>query len=737
MYKFASIVFPVPTPKPFTYSVPEELQDSIELGQMIQAPFGPKNPKRTGYVVELFNECELSKLKSISKIVSETPIFSEEILKIAHWIAEYYRAGVGEVLRAAYPFSSDQRAKLIQNYWPNPHLPDDLPKMSKAGKLVWEYFQNNPEPCSINELIEKVGVSSGAVKTLVKNGYLIQENLPVRRLPEFYDNIEHPPPLNLTSDQENALTEILRAIDSGKHKTFLLHGVTGSGKTEVYLEALRKTMEMGKRGLVLIPEISLTPQTVSRFQYRFGDKVGVYHSALGKGERYDEWCAAREGISDVVIGTRSAIFAPLENIGLIVVDEEHDGSYKQVDPAPRYNARDIAVLRGMHSNAVVVLGSATPSMESLYNASKGKYTKLLLPERAVEHGLPTLNIIDMRGRGKDEIILSDELTSAIERVLERNEQAILFLNRRGFATSMLCRNCGQSLMCPNCSVSLVYHFQTGKLMCHHCGYKQREPKECPICKNDWLRYTGIGTEKVVEVINDNFPNARYLRIDHDTTRRKGSLQKLLLEFSQRKADIIVGTQIIAKGLDFPGVSLVGVIQADTSLFLPDFRTGERTFTLITQVSGRAGRGETPGEVYLQTFTPKHYAVKCAINHDFEEYYRKEIQYRKIVGLPPISRLVNILIEASKDSDAKKIANSIGDLIYPYTLQKRKSGIKLFGPVEAPIYRLRGMFRWQVAIAGPDHHSLKAILDNETLKRILNVKRKGLRIVVDVDPINLL
>ena len=617
MSKYASIAFPVPTPNPFTYRIPPELEDYIELGQMVEAPFGAKNNNKTGYVVELLDDTNIASTKNISGIISPEPVFTKEILKIAEWVADYYRAGIGEVLRSAYPFPATQRPKIMNKVWPNTELPENPPKMSKAGEAIWEHFQDHPEPCSVSEITDTIGVSAGAVKTLVKNGYLKSGEFSIRRLPELPNEPVPSQPEKLTPAQEEALSQITGAIESGENRTFLLHGVTGSGKTEIYLEALKKILSMGKTGLVLVPEISLTPQTVARFYARFGDMVGIYHSALGKGERYDEWCAAREGQSKIVIGTRSAVFAPLENIGLIVVDEEHDGSYKQEDPAPRYNARDIAVLRGAGSDAVVLLGSATPSMESLYNASKKKYTKLILPERAVEHGLPTLNIIDMRGRSKDELVLSKELTSAIEKVLERNEQAILFLNRRGFATAMLCRNCGQSLMCPNCSVSLVYHTQTGKLMCHHCGYRQREPKECPSCNKNWLRYTGIGTETVVEVIKDKFPNTNCLRIDHDTTRRKGSLQKLLSEFSRQKADILVGTQIVAKGLDFPGVSLVGIIQADTALFLPDFRTGERTFTLMTQVSGRAGRGATPGEVYLQTFTPRHYSIKCAIDHDFE------------------------------------------------------------------------------------------------------------------------
>ncbi|HNT36053.1 MAG TPA: primosomal protein N', partial [bacterium] len=461
--------------------------------------------------------------------------------------------------------------------------------------------------------------------------------------------------------------------------------------------------------------------------------VGILHSGLSSGERFDEWSAAREGRVRVIVGTRSAVFCPLDNIGLIVVDEEHDPSYKQDDPAPRYHARDVAAYRAAAVGAVAVFGSATPSLESYWNSRTGKYDLLTLPERAVQHGLPELSLIDMRARAENESVVSQELVDACRACLDRSEQAILFLNRRGFATNLLCRHCGETITCEKCSVALVYHQDQRRLRCHHCGFSRPEPTRCPSCSQEWLKYKGVGTEQVVEVMEQLLPGVRVGRMDTDTVQTRTAYNDLFSALARGEMDILVGTQMIAKGLDFGGVSLVGVICADMALFFEDFRAAERTFALLTQVAGRAGRGRTAGKVLIQTYCPQHYSVRAALDQNYQAFFDQEIRYRKLLSLPPYRRLVNIRISSGEEAIAKATAFELSNAIRLAFDELGIRTVRIIGPGECPIYRVRNQFRWQLAIAGRSQTDNARVLTHAAVQKHIRSAKSKLKITVDVDP----
>lgn len=584
---------------------------------------------------------------------------------------------------------------------------------------------------SIAELTRRYGLTSSPIASLCKKGLLEEVKIVFRRNPAFA-NIEQKR-VTLGEDQQRAVDEITDAMESGSYRGHLLFGVTASGKTEVYLRCIDRALELGKTSLVLLPEIALTTQVMNIFKSRLGDAVAVLHSALSAGERCDEWARISEGEAKVVLGARSAVFAPMENLGLVVVDEEHDGSYKQ-DISPRYNGRDVAIRRAEESGAALVLGSATPSIETFQLARDGVYTLLTMASRVKNRPMPTIHIADLReeyAKGKA-TIFSEILEQGIRDRLARGEQVILLQNRRAYSTFLLCRDCGYVAHCPNCAVSLKFHAAARKLSCHHCGHEQPAPDVCPKCEGLRIRRFGIGTEKVEAETKNAFPGARVLRMDRDTTSRRGSHGEILSAFRAGEADILVGTQMIAKGLDFPNVTLVGVISADTSLNLPDFRASERTFQLISQVAGRSGRGETPGEVVIQTLDPEHYAIKCAVDHDYVGFFDQELEFRRELGYPPFSTLVNVVSRDESDRDAQSALDDLVEEIKKLPMAARM-GIKIDGPVPAVLSRLKGQYRWHLVLRSEDREAVLGLL------RAALEPNPGLRkkLAVDVDPMSML
>jgi primosomal protein N' (replication factor Y) (superfamily II helicase) len=607
---------------------------------------------------------------------------------------------------------------------------NELSPTAEKQKMVIDYFLEDPNAVEQRELLAIFDISSGTIKSLVRKGVLREEDIEVYRDP--YENrvFEKTLPLSLTVEQEKAISPILATIEENLQKVFLLYGVTGSGKTEIYLQSIQQVLEKGKEAIVLVPEISLTPQMVKRFKGRFGNAVAVLHSGLSSGEKYDEWRKIERKEVKVVVGARSAIFAPFENLGIIIIDEEHETSYKQEDN-PRYHARDVAIERSLHHHCPVVLGSATPSLETFARAQKGVYELLTLPKRMNNQALPAVQIVDMREelREGNRSMFSRSLVEGLKERLERKEQIVLFLNKRGHSSFVMCRDCGYVVNCPNCDISLTYHRFNQQMKCHYCGYESFVPARCPECNSEHIRYFGTGTQKVEEELGKVLPEARVIRMDVDTTSRKGSHEKLLNEFQEGKADILLGTQMIAKGLDFPNITLVGVLSADTMLHLPDFRSSEKTFQLLTQVSGRAGRHELPGEVIIQTYTPEHYSIELAALQNFDRFFEREMQVRRLHQYPPYYYVA--LITVSHENVA--YVASTTDKITKFVQSKLTRESNVLGPVASPISRIKNRYRYQCLIKYKREPGL-----NRTLKTVLEhyqqeMASKGLQISIDVNP----
>ncbi len=584
------------------------------------------------------------------------------------------------------------------------------------------------------DLTKRANTSLKTLQSLEAKGLIRIDSVQIVRNPLSLDPVAPTQPLTLNPDQQAALQAIQGAIDSGRRERFLLHGVTGSGKTEVYMQAMASVLDRSKRVIVLVPEISLTPQTVSRFVGRFGGRVAVLHSNLSDGERYDQWQQIKDGAADIVVGPRSAIFAPFPNLGLIVIDEEHETSYKQDAALPFYHARDVAVKRSALVDCPLILGSATPSLESFYHAQRGEYTLLQLPSRVSNIEMPPVEVVDMRlelQRG-NRTIFSTTLRSAIEERLSKGQQVILFLNRRGYATHVFCRTCGYVERCDNCSISLTFHFSTKRMGCHHCGYERPTPQVCPQCGSMYIRHFGIGTEQVEQEVIKAFPEARVRRMDADSTTRKNAHQKILDVFKSGEIDILVGTQMIAKGLDFPNVTLVGVISADTALNLPDFRAGERAFNLLTQVAGRSGRSEAGGNVIIQTYMPEHYSIQAAQGHDYLRFYREEISHREALLYPPLSHAATILLRGEVEAEVIQTANHLLDQLEICKGECFPS-VEIRGPVPAPLAKIRNKFRWYFLLRSEDVEELRQLIrcafDATTPTNI--------DLIVDIDPISVL
>ncbi len=587
------------------------------------------------------------------------------------------------------------------------------------------------------EFLKQTGMSASTLKRLDAKGICTIAEQRVQRHPEF-NYTEEEKHFELTAEQQKAVDAIGANIRQNRFKVFLLHGVTGSGKTQVYIEALKETIQTGKNAIVLIPEIALTPQTVARFRAVGGEAIAVFHSKMSPGERYDAWMACYQDKIQVVIGPRSALFAPLKNVGLIVVDEEHENSYKQTDTAPRYHARDVAVFWANMNKATVILGSATPSLESFYNARRGKYTLLEILNRVDNIRMPDVYLVDMKRKrvriGHEVTLFSQELADKIQQRLERKEQVILLQNRRGYSSFMQCKECGFIPLCPNCDVSLTYHSYNEQMQCHLCGHRQYAVHECPACGGKQISYKGIGTQRIHKELAELFPTARILRMDQDTTKGKNSHSEILQAFGDKQADILLGTQMIAKGLDFENVTLVGVISADVGLAIPDFRSAERVFQLLTQVSGRSGRGQKQGEVVVQSYLYSHYAIQLAKEHDYTGFYMREMQHRRDFRYPPFYRIIQMVVSSVKMSEAialsRKLAVTVNRRVQAYA--------QVIGPAPAVLSRVNNLFRWQVALklnpkTDPGGTHTKAIL-RQVLEPHLSRRSPDIRVTVDVDPL---
>jgi len=599
----------------------------------------------------------------------------------------------------------------------------------KQRLLLQWMCQHLGEVFSPQQICDEAGVSISVLEAVIDKGaaQFIQEE--VFRDP-FTKEVSRTQALQLTDEQQVALQAITTAMDQQIAQTFLLHGVTGSGKTEVYLQAIQKVLEEGKEAIMLVPEISLTPQMTERFRNRFGEMVAVMHSGLSVGEKYDEWRKIQQGKVKVVVGARSAIFAPFTNIGLIILDEEHESTYKQED-SPRYHARDVAIWRSEYYKCPIILGSATPALESFARAKKGVYTLLSLKHRALHQALPTVFIADMREelRQGNRSMFSQTLIEAIRTRLEKNEQMVLFLNRRGYSSFVLCRDCGTVVQCPNCDISLTYHRTTEKLKCHYCGYEEHVPQICPQCQSDHIRYFGTGTQKVEEELYKLFPEARVIRMDVDTTKHKGAHEEILETFGVGRADILLGTQMIAKGLDFPNITLVGVLSADTSLHLPDYRAAERTFQLLTQVSGRAGRHDKPGEVIIQTYTPEHYAIELAKTQDYEPFYEREMFLRRRSNYPPYYFVALIQLSHEDVMMAAEYAGRVAD----WLRGNLSNQVAIIGPTTASIARLQNRYRYQCLIKYKIEPNLIPVLQRLLAMYRAEWVKQGILMTVDLDP----
>ena len=746
----ARVTLDVPVRREFDYLVPEELERSVHEGTRVKVPFGPREVM--GVVTAVLDESPHGNLREIIKTVGGQALVTPPILRLVRWIADYYCCAPEIAMKAVLPDAVRKeeegwRERLYVRALPQHGEP---PKLTKRQEDLWTIVEEWRE-LPLQELVRLAGTTSATIRKLEDKGLVSIAPQISERDPYAKEHILPTQPLELNAQQATALESIVDSMerlakrddDEAKpvgDNVFLLHGVTGSGKTEVYLQAIAHALGQGKGAIVLVPEISLTPQTVERFKARFSQGpqqtlVAVLHSHLSAGERHDEWHKIRQGRARIVIGARSAVFAPVEPLGLVIVDEEHEHSYKQ-EEAPRYNARDLAVVRGQQEGAAVVLGSATPCMESYHNVQRKKYGLLSLTERVDNIQMPIVRVIDMRSAARKEKgvgIFSPQLREAILQRLEKNEQVMLFLNRRGWSSSLQCPECGFVAECPNCSVSLTYHRAAQQLMCHICGHVEPAPKKCPQteCGNAAIRFSGLGTEKVEAALEKGFPSARVKRMDSDTLKRKEDYRRILGDFRTGKIDILVGTQMIAKGLHFPNVTLVGIIHADLSLHIPDFRAGERTFQLLTQVAGRAGRGEVEGEVYVQSFTPFHPAIQYARRHDYVGFYEQEIEFRQQLNYPPVGRVALLTLRGRSEDRVKFVADHLRREMD--TVAKELGEVVVAGPAPAPLLRAENFYRYQIMLRTSRMPQLSRKLS--ALRETFQIP-EDLRLVIDIDPMSL-
>jgi primosomal protein N' (replication factor Y) (superfamily II helicase) len=805
---YCDVSLPVPLDRAFTYALPDTLRHRVRAGSRIVVPFGAR--KLTGVILRCHDEAPSAATREALRLIDSEPVLAGELLSLGRWIANYYCAPLGEVLRGMLPLASEirrgkvwsltdsgrdaARQLLLETTPDDPvvavlrmlekrplsaaYLAKTLPLADKAIKslerkafIVAEQVQTERDPLRAPSERLRIELAAGAsnieadglklnkaerelraflelhpgshnlkeVEAAVKNASIAARSLArksaVTLKPEIAAIASGPVRTRhlLNPAQQAAFERIDEALRAKQYQTFLLHGITGSGKTEIYLNAIETAVAQGRSALLLVPEIALTPAMAGQFFSRFGERVAILHSAFTDVERSDQWRRIRSGAASVVVGTRSGVFAPVRNLGLIVVDEEHDGSYKQ-EETPRYNGRDVSVVRAQAAGACVVLGSATPSLESRYNAERGKYTLLELPGRIEARPLPAVELIDMRQEfleTRKQNTFSRKLLEALDKRLASGEQTIVLLNRRGFSSFVACRACGERVQCINCSLTLTYHKRDRRLLCHYCGYAEKVPSLCPKCSSEHIYFLGVGSERVEEELHREFPTARIARLDRDTVTGKRQYETILQGFREGSYDILVGTQMIAKGHDIPNVTLVGVVSADMGLGMPDFRAAERTFQLLTQVAGRAGRGSLPGIVLVQTINPDHYAIRFAAAHDYQGFYDKEIHFRRMMRYPPFSAMANVLVRAEKQEAAMRMSSELGSTMTP-----TPQDLKIMGPAEAPVPRLKNEFRYQFLIKAANRKALNELLHQI---RVFAIQRKwgATALVIDVDPLTLM
>ena len=731
---FVEVAIPLPMKQLFDYKIPEYLQDKIVPFMRVLVPF--RAQKIIGFVITIKASSYVpeDKCKEIIKILDDFPVFSPTMFQFCNWWANYYQCSLGEALDACVPThlesTLEKQQKCIQLTDPETvdnfiqEVQDKKPQQAKILRIL----KTSTEPFVLDQVRNKLNISISPFQTLEKKGiikviYKSQEKDIFSNIPALTKEIP-----KLTDEQQCALDYIKYAIQMEKYQTFLLLGITGSGKTEVYLQAIQEVVSRGKEAIVLVPEIALTPQTVSRFKQRF-PKIAVLHSELTESQRVYQWKKIHNGEIQVVIGPRSALFAPTKNLGIIVVDEEHENTFKQ-QTTPRYNARDLAVKRGQLENAVVILGSATPSLESYYNCQLNKYTLLKLHKRIGKATLPRLWLIDMKEECHNQkrfAIFSRLLYENMKKTLAAGNKIILFLNRRGFSTIIRCKNCNYELHCSHCDIPMTFHQTDQRAICHYCGEEVSVPNTCPNCHSSTIKFLGMGTERIEETLHKLFPQAKICRMDSDTMTSRELYEKNFLDFSNGKIDILLGTQMIAKGLDFPQVTLVGILAADAALQLPDFRASERTFQLAVQVAGRAGRGEEAGLVILQSWNPEHYSIQAALKQNYEQFAQEELEYRKMMGYPPYGKLLRLLLEGN---DEKQVQEKAEELI----IQLNAINCTCLGPAPAAITKIKDKYRYHILIKGKDFSEIHNCA--QYIQSYIQSTDK-LKITIDIDPISLL
>ncbi len=733
---FADVALDIAVDKPFTYRVPEILRDHVVPGRRVRVPFRKRSA--IGYCVALSETTDLKRVLDVQSVMDEDPLIAPGLLELTRWIASYYACGWGQALDAAVPGGvkrgTEQRTETIVH--PAVMIDDvrtkieELERRSPKQARVLDVLSALDHEVTIEELARLADCTPSPIRSLHKKQLVRFLRRKIADDPLLSLRAEREEPLELEPAQRSALSRIMDIHNRGEGGVVLLDGVTGSGKTEIYLQAIERCVAQGEGAIVLVPEISLTPQTVRRFKARF-DHVAVLHSHLTESQRNEQWREIRSGRSRVVVGARSAIFAPVPTLKLIVVDEEYESSFKQ-DSVPRYHARDVAVVRGRLEKAVVVLGSATPSLESYHNARTGKYELAELPGRVCGRPMPKVELVDMSKEMpavRQFRFLSRRLVGLMEHRLERDEQVIIFLNRRGFATYVFCPRCGWAMRCRHCDISMTYHKQLRRAVCHYCGERAAVPDACPECREPGVKSVGLGTERVEEEILARFPGVECARMDSDSVRGRGAHARVLDAFRDGRVKILVGTKMIAKGLDFPNVTLVGVVNADTALHLPDFRAGERTFQLIAQVAGRTGRGPKGGLVVVQTHQPDHYTMTCAAAHDFHAFAEQELVHRRALNMPPYGRAARILIDGTDGGEVRKVAEAVAR-----ALKKADTPGLVHGPQPCPIERIKNRFRWHLLLLAGKSHTIHDMI--AAAKPAMS-KGRRVHVAVDVDPVSML
>jgi primosomal protein N' (replication factor Y) len=749
--RLVEVALPVPLFQTFTYAIDREHAHAPVIGSRVLVPFRKRHDIGVVMNVDVAPPAR-GVVKGIVDVPDPEPALDDKLLALCRWIAEYYIVPIGLVVRSVLP------ALLTGASQPRPavktqrvvRLRDDIPSLLQREKAfvrapqqraLFELIESLGGQSTVEHLLEQLQFSPSVLKGLERRALVVVEAEQVDRDP-FAGRVGRVEPRHVPTPEQRAAIERMAGATPGE--VFLLHGVTGSGKTLVYIELLREIIEQrGQTAIVLVPEIALTPQTVDRFRAVFGDQVAVLHSALSDGERYDAWVALKTGRKRIAVGARSAVFAPLTNVGAIIVDEEHEGSYKQGE-TPRYHAREVAIVRAMHDGAIVVLGSATPSLETWTNATGGKYTLVTLPERAGGATLPTVSVVDLRTlqrmptQGHDEYVrvITPPLDAALATRLERDEQSILLLNRRGYSAFVQCESCGNVATCPNCSITLTYHRSPERLVCHYCMHQEEPRRTCRSCDGTTLKRRGLGTQQVERLLCERFPSARIARMDVDTTSGKWAHAEILDRVGRGEVDILLGTQMIAKGLDFPNVTLVGVIDADVGINLPDFRASERCFQLLSQVAGRAGRGAKGGDVLIQTRNPAHHAVKYAVTHDYHAFVAEELGGRMHPTYPPNNRLANIVFSGAIEQSVANLAIAGAEWLRRLVRARESIGLTVIGPAPCAVERIKTRWRWHVLLKCEHAHELTRV-GRYFLERFEVPTRDALRVTLDRDPVSLL